>query len=220
MARSPRNSRARSKSKSKKSRKYSNKKYNPSFYIILGVLMIGIILFNSLMKTADIEGFKRRRNRNRRRKEGFIDNINLDNIDLDKINDNFNLDKLQDKLGDTFGLKKLIGGNKKDTNVPDLPVDTNIPKNSNLENNNKKLVLVYADWCGHCKKMKPDWDRLEKEFPDKCVSYNSDSPEGKDMFKKHNLSGYPAMFYIDGNGNKLDDYNGDRKYSALKAALN
>ena len=212
MARSPRNSRVRSKSKSKKSRKYSNKKYNPSFYLILGVLMIGIILFNSFMKTSDIEGFKRRRNRNRNRnrKEGFIDNIG-DKLGLDDLTNNLGLDNL---------VNKFTSKGNNDTVVPELPVNTNIPRNSNLQNSNKKLVLVYADWCGHCQKMKPDWDKLENEFPDKCVSYNSDSPEGKDMFKKHNLSGYPAIFYIDGNGNKVDDYNGDRKYSALKAALN
>ena len=41
----------------------------------------------------------------------------------------------------------------------------------NFNNNTKKgvwLVWFYADWCGHCVNMKPEWEQLEK----KCKGNN------------------------------------------------
>ena len=28
----------------------------------------------------------------------------------------------------------------------------------------KALVLFHADWCGHCKKFMPEWDKISKEI--------------------------------------------------------
>ena len=27
-----------------------------------------------------------------------------------------------------------------------------------------KVILFSADWCGHCKKFKPDWEKLKKKL--------------------------------------------------------
>ena len=34
----------------------------------------------------------------------------------------------------------------------------------NISQNDKVLVLFYADWCGHCKKFLPEWDTMAKEY--------------------------------------------------------
>ena len=34
------------------------------------------------------------------------------------------------------------------------------------ESGNNGIIKFYQDWCGHCKRMKPDWDALANEFGD------------------------------------------------------
>ena len=54
----------------------------------------------------------------------------------------------------------------------------------------------FAPWCGHCKKMKPDWDKLEGEFKDsaKVVIGNADcTAGGKSLCDKMGVRGYPTL---------------------------
>jgi thiol-disulfide isomerase/thioredoxin len=64
------------------------------------------------------------------------------------------------------------------------------------------LVLVYADWCGHCQRFKPMMSQLEK-IPGRSVQT---ARIRDDMFPKSSingekLSGYPSLMLIDKNGN-------------------
>lgn len=63
------------------------------------------------------------------------------------------------------------------------------------------LVLVYADWCGHCQRFKPMMSQLEK-IPGRSVQT---ARIRDDMFPKSSisgekLSGYPSLMLIDKNG--------------------
>ena len=63
---------------------------------------------------------------------------------------------------------------------------------SNNDNENgSKLVLFHADWCGHCKKMKPDWDKVKSEFPNRCQDIESEqiTQEHRD---KYDIKGFPT----------------------------
>ena len=93
--------------------------------------------------------------------------------------------------------------------------------NSNSESNgdssNKcKLILFHAHWCGHCKKMKPDWNRVKNEFPDRCEEYESEVIT-EEQRSKYNIKGYPTILVL--RGEKIEEYNGERSYMGFKELL-
>lgn len=86
-------------------------------------------------------------------------------------------------------------------------------------NNGKKLVLIYADWCGHCKKLKPTWDKVSNEVNKdddlKMVKINcgEGTPEQKKIMSDYDVDGYPTILIVE-NG-KATPYEGDRSEEAL-----
>lgn len=58
--------------------------------------------------------------------------------------------------------------------------------------NKDSVVVVYADWCGHCKKFKPDMIKAA-EKSDKVVLLNSDSKEGKAFMAENGVTGFPSI---------------------------
>ena len=86
-----------------------------------------------------------------------------------------------------------------------------------------KLVLFYADWCGHCKKIKPVWDETSKEVnvdEIKMIKVNCGEGSDKDqaIMKKYNIDGYPTIIkFVNG---KAQLYQGDRDSESFKEALN
>lgn len=83
--------------------------------------------------------------------------------------------------------------------------------------NKKVLVLFYNNNCGHCKELKPEWDKAEAKMSDKMVAIdvtNASDEAIKAITTKFNINSYPTMLVLD-NGNKMDSYEGERTESAL-----
>jgi thiol-disulfide isomerase/thioredoxin len=91
---------------------------------------------------------------------------------------------------------------------------------------NVLVGLVYADWCGHCQQMKPEWAKMkEKLSPMRnidVVEINSDDmPSALDRvrdrygFEMEQPQGYPHIFRWNGNGGEVTTYDGARTASAM-----
>jgi len=78
---------------------------------------------------------------------------------------------------------------------------------SSSENNkNVELYLFYTDWCPHCKKTKPEWERLKQLYQnDKKVNgytinfIEVDCEANPDLANKFNITGYPTIKLLKGN---------------------
>lgn len=64
------------------------------------------------------------------------------------------------------------------------------------------LVLVYADWCGHCQRFKPMMSKLENETGRSIQTARvRDDVFPQSSLSGEKLSGYPSLMLVDKNGN-------------------
>ena len=146
--------------------------------------------------------------------------------------------------------KNIKGGNNEnnDSLVNELPTINKDTKNNNSDliggKNKKKIIIgkIYADWCGHCKSLKPEWKKMKEmiklntgrtlknvEFK----FYEMGETAENDMYnislqqqindfnaehfpngdKKIEVDGYPTLFKI--CRNKIEYYNGVRMANDL-----
>jgi thiol-disulfide isomerase/thioredoxin len=86
------------------------------------------------------------------------------------------------------------------------------------------VVICKADWCGHCKKAAPEFQKLVAASPITLSNGTQatvkilDADQHKEEIKKHNVRGYPSILII--NGSDTTEYPGDRTHDGVVDFLN
>jgi thiol-disulfide isomerase/thioredoxin len=119
------------------------------------------------------------------------------------------------------------------TNKDDSETTPNTFDDDVLKGSGKKLVLFYAEWCGHCNQLKPIWDSSSLALnagDDKTTwkmwkvnvggndSPNDASEEQKALGSKYPIKGYPTILIFE-NGKMVTEYEGDRSEEGFAQAL-
>jgi protein disulfide-isomerase-like protein len=89
----------------------------------------------------------------------------------------------------------------------------------------KTAVLFYADWCGHCKKFMPIWDKVGDELDESSpvvlakfdCSKSSEDANVQAVMKKYNVQGFPSVLLFE-NG-EVKEFEQERNESNLKSFL-
>jgi len=84
------------------------------------------------------------------------------------------------------------------------------------------MVLFYAPWCGHCKSMKPEYERLREKYKKNSnknvVMINCD--DHKEFASKAGIQGFPTLrLYQNPKDDKYVDYEGPRTADAIETFL-
>lgn len=83
-----------------------------------------------------------------------------------------------------------------------------------LKRHENTLVMFYAPWCGHCKRLKPEYAKAAELLigndPPITFAKVDCTESGKETCNKHSVNGYPTL-KIFANGDLVGDYNGPRE---------
>lgn len=92
-----------------------------------------------------------------------------------------------------------------------------------LSNGKPAFVAFVADWCGYCKKIKPEWKKFEDGYSnDGCNVLSIECTQYKDLAKKHDISGFPTIKYLPkglDNPEGAINYEGDRSVQGFTKFL-
>merc|ERR1712093_30661 len=83
------------------------------------------------------------------------------------------------------------------------------------------FVEFYAPWCGHCKRLAPDYETLATELKGEespAVVAKVDATEATAVASQYGVRGYPTLIFFR-NGNQIK-YEGDRSVAAMKTFIN
>ncbi|KAL3805373.1 hypothetical protein HJC23_009080 [Cyclotella cryptica] len=94
------------------------------------------------------------------------------------------------------------------------------PDNWEAETTGKTVFIkFFAPWCGHCKAMAPDWEKLMADFEGSATQlvaeFDCTADGHQAMCEEYGVQGFPTLKY--GDPSDLQDYQGPRQYEELKA---
>jgi thioredoxin 1 len=118
------------------------------------------------------------------------------------------------------GIIAWRSANKSLKNAKPLPRDFS-PAEFDEAISGDKLVMVdfYTTWCGPCKLMAPDVERIKNEMSEKVIVLKVDAEAHRDISGRFNITGYPTIMFFK-NNTVLRTLMGAQTFNELAMTVN
>jgi len=106
-------------------------------------------------------------------------------------------------------------------------ISNNDDKTSDINANNKiaDLYFFYTDWCPHCKKTKPEWEKLKQNYENKnqingyTLNFISvDCEANPELANKFKIEGYPTIKLV--KNNQIIEFDAKPEVNTLQQFIN
>lgn len=84
------------------------------------------------------------------------------------------------------------------------------------------LVKFYAPWCGHCKTLAPEYEKLGKAFAgdSEVLIAEVDATEYGELATRFDVNGYPTLKYFPAGSAEPEAYEGERTAEGMLGFIN
>ena len=91
------------------------------------------------------------------------------------------------------------------------------------QDNQPLFAMYFAEWCGHCKRTMPEFDKLIQSPPKgvKVLKIDSEDKQNADLIKSQDIKGFPTIrYYPKGLGSDYKEYEGERTHAGFMSFFN
>ncbi|PWZ38500.1 Protein disulfide isomerase-like 2-3 [Zea mays] len=137
----------------------------------------------------------------------------------------FALSQVKALLRDRLSGKASAGSNGKtsggssEKNEPSASVELNSRNFDELVVKSKDIWIVefFAPWCGHCKKLAPEWKKAAKNLKGQVKLGHVDCDAEKSLMSKYKVEGFPTILVFGADKESPFPYQGARVAPAIES---